>query len=855
MTLSRNADDQERLITLVRRALDLMDEGKQVDPAAICSEHPHLVGPLADVLGLTDALPDLNREAMREDPLHGMVLADRYRLSTCLGRGAMGVVYLGEDRELRRDVAIKILDARLFSDEQAEARFQLEAEVLAALQHPNVVSVHDRGRTEEGVHFLVMERLVGATLADLLKELHEGGDAIASVGKALDAPLPESFWPRQVAHWARDLASALGSAHELKLVHRDVKPSNVFVTEQGRPVLLDFGIATRQTDQRLTATHTTLGTPWYMAPEQVGSDATASTRPALDVYGMGATLFHLLARRPPYEGDVTQVLAALTTEDPPPLLRLAPELPPDLAAIVEKCLERNPDDRYRDGSELARDLDAFLNHRPVSARPLSTMARRWRQWRRAPARPLAIALTALLLPITILALVFWQQEQDRLARQAKLDLYATEPTLLAIEGAPHERALPAMRKQNEVAIELLDRILQLDGEDMPARLRRASLLLDLGRRDEAADEIRTIADQQGGDYFAKLAEIYAASDPDKNSVLAIETDGLPEPRTAPEHYVAGFLELRKRHLSGYAARAEPLLRKAAEEFLPARGLRLLALASLAETTRDRAQRESYRQELYDECVALEAIYGMETARTQTLRGTALLLRGEFRTCVKFFLRSIELRPDRHPPHNNLAIAYRRLAELDRAEHHLREAQRILPFSWRTKYTLAQVTRDLGKLEDAYEQASNLPDNGPADATWRQERLLATIALHQSMRTFKFDRQSSRDFAAKAAGHLRTALSLRESEADRLNLTMLDAIASDNESESLVPFAAALLDDPMDPWALRNLAFLMPASGLDKEQTAWVAAILRKIAAQLAGGDATLRNELLEDIEAGLDKVR
>ncbi|MFN3241577.1 MAG: protein kinase domain-containing protein [Planctomycetota bacterium] len=855
MTLSGNADDQELLLTLARRAFDLMDEGKEVDPAEICAAHPHLAGPLRDVLGLNDALPDLSREAKHGDPLQGMVLGQRYELSTCLGRGAMGVVYLAQDRELRREVAVKILDARLFRDEQAEARFQLEAEVLAALQHPNVVAVHDRGRTEEGVHFLVMERLAGTTLADLLRTITDGTDAGAAVAEALDEPPTERMWPRQVASWARDLAAALGTAHQRQLVHRDVKPSNVFVTRSGRPVLLDFGIATRQTDARLTATHMTLGTPWYMAPEQIGADPTRSTQPTLDVYGMGATLFHLLSKRPPYEGDVTTVLAALKDQDPPPLLQLVPDLPHDLAAITEKCLERNPDDRYRDGHELARDLDAFLHHQAVSARPIGTMARRLRQWRRAPARPLAILLTALLLPITVVALVYWQDERQRTARQQKLQLYATEPTLLAIEGAPHERALPAMQQQNEVAVALLDRILALDGRDLPARLRRASLLLDLDRRSEAVAEMRTIADQQGGAWFAALADRYARHDRDQQGVLAIDTDGLPAPATPEEHYAAGFLELRRRHVPGYAGRAEPLLRRAGEAFLPARGLRLLALASLAETTRDRARREAYRQELYDECVALEETYGMQTARTQTMRGTALLLAGDFAGSERFFLRSIELRPDRHPPHNNLAIAYRRLGRLADAERHLREAQRILPFSWRTKYTLAQVSRDLGKLEAAYQQARGLPDNGPPGADWRQSRLLASIALQQAMRTFRDDRAAARTFATRAADHLRKALAVRESATDQLHLTMLDAIASDAPSTSAIPFAAALLDDPMQPHGLRNLAFLLPAEGLDAAQTAWVAAILRKVAAELCDGNEALRQELLQEVEAGLQKFR
>lgn len=150
MTLSRDRQDQERLIGHVRRALELLDAGEPVDPVAICRDQPHLARPLAEVLGLAAELPELQATALRGDPLAGLLLAGRYRLDTCLGRGAMGVVYRAEDQELRRIVAVKILDVRLFHDPLAEQRFQREAEALAALQHGNVVAVYDRGRTPEG---------------------------------------------------------------------------------------------------------------------------------------------------------------------------------------------------------------------------------------------------------------------------------------------------------------------------------------------------------------------------------------------------------------------------------------------------------------------------------------------------------------------------------------------------------------------------------------------------------------------------------------------------------------------------------------------------------------------------------
>ncbi|MCK5944482.1 MAG: protein kinase, partial [Planctomycetes bacterium] len=207
----------------MRAALARMDEGEELDLDALCGEHPHLRGPLAEVLGLTDALAGLQRDALREDPLAGLLLHDRYQLRACVGRGAMGVVYVADDRELRREVAVKILDARMFRDDAAEQRFQREAEALAALQHPNVVAVFDRGRTPEGIHFLVMERLEGATLAALLEQLESGDDAAQAVAEHVDGDV--EHWPRQVAGWGRALADGLAAAHLQQLVHRDVKPS------------------------------------------------------------------------------------------------------------------------------------------------------------------------------------------------------------------------------------------------------------------------------------------------------------------------------------------------------------------------------------------------------------------------------------------------------------------------------------------------------------------------------------------------------------------------------------------------------------------------------------------------------
>ncbi|MEZ6037954.1 MAG: serine/threonine-protein kinase [Planctomycetota bacterium] len=855
MTLARNEEDQERLITLVRRALDRMDAGEAVEPRTLCAEWPHLLRPLAEVLGLTDELAGLQQEALREDPLAGLLLAQRYQLRVCLGRGAMGVVYEAEDRELRRDVAVKILDARLFRDEQAEQRFQREAEALAALQHEHVVAVFDRGRTPEGIHYLVMERLEGLTLAELIAEVAtDRTRAVEQVAERMQAPQPEGHWPRLCAAWGKALAEGLAAAHRRQLVHRDVKPSNVFLARPGRPVLLDFGIAARADGERLTATQTTLGTPWYMAPEQVAAGGLVTSAPTLDVYGLGATLYHLLAGRPPYEGDARTVLAALRTDDPPPLLRLAPELPRDLVAIVEKCLERRPEHRYADGAALARDLDAFLRHLPVTARPLHPLARRLRQWRRAPARPMAIAALTLVTATAVIAWPIWSRQQAAQLRQEQERLYAELPSLLAIEGWPDERVLSELSAEHERAIAQLDRLLALDASDLPVRLWRACLLLDLDRRDEAARDLQAIAAQHDSAFFRELAKRYAASDATQQGTLAVDVDGLPEPTSARERYVAGFHELRNRHRRGWSRRADALLADAAQSYLPARDLRLLTLAALAEGSAD-DERLRLLQQLYDETVALEQIYGRETARTQAMRGAALVLWKRYQDAIAPLERSLQLRPERHGPHHNLGIALRRTGRLDDAEHHLREALRLRPFAWNSKQTLAQVRRDRGDFDGALALAAELPDEGPRHEAWQQPQLVGTIELARATTLWVDDEAAGRAAVERAVAAFERSLAVRKTERVQEDLAVAKALRDGGVGGAMVPFATSLLRDPTDPYQLANMAFLVPRKGLDARQAAWVAAVLRQIAIEHAAGDAALQARLKDEIDLGLRGYR
>ncbi len=844
MTLSRDAADQERLIERVRQALALIDAGQVVDPVALCHDCPQLARPLAEVLGLSAELPQLQQAALREDPLAGLVLAGRYALQQCLGRGAMGVVYEARDRELGRDVAVKILDARLFRDPEAERRFQREAEALAALQHPHVVAVFDRGRTEAGIHYLVMERLVGGTLAALLERIAEQG-LTAALDGWFGAGVGERVWPRLVASWGAAVADALAAAHAGQLVHRDVKPSNVFVTGQGRVVLLDFGIAARGADPRLTATQTTLGTPWYMPPEQVRAGGAATAQPTVDVYGLGATLFHLLAGRPPYEGDAPTVLAALAQQDPPSLAALRPALPRDLAAIVDTCLDRDPARRYPDAARLAADLRAFLQHQPVTARPLSAWGRRWRQLRRSPAK--AIASLAVLLAVVVggVAVPALRQQEAAQRQREKAALMVTLPSVLAVEGWPEERVLQELRAEHRIGLDLLDRLLALDPDDLALRLFRACLRFDLGERGDAVADIATIAASRQGQYLPQLAQRYAAAG-DAAGARSIALDGLPEPVTPEECYVAGFHELRASHRGGFAARADAWFERAAPHYLPARDQRLLSLAALAERAPDPSEKARLCKQLYDETVALETLYGGPTARTCALRGVALLLRREYRAAIPEFERSLQLRAERHGPHQNLGLCWLRLFDLDRADQHLATALRLRPFAWNTRHTMAQAATLREDFATARTLAQGLSKTGARGEAWKQPDLCGSIELAAALALRRTDPAAARAAAAAAVAAYDEALAVRgtpEAQQRRaLAVALLDAAAP----AVFCRFAAAMLDDPDHPNQLANLAFLLPAAGLDAAETLWLAAILRQLALQRATDDA-LRTRLTREL--------
>jgi len=271
----------------------------------------------------------------------------RYRLERRLGRGGMAVVHLAHDEELRRQVAVKVLAEPLAADDDFRRRFLREARVAARLSHPNVVAVYDAGE-DDGVPFIVMELVRGETLAAVLTRRGR---------------LPA----QEVVELGVQAASGLAHAHEHGLVHRDVKPQNLLLREDGTLKVADFGIARpAASTERLTEVGTVLGTAAYLAPEQAtGDDVTA----AADVYALGVVLYEALAGRTPYPAaSLGELLAARKEGGPRPVRELAPETPEPLEDAIMRCLARNPLYRPTSAAEAARLLAAAAPEPPT--RPL-----------------------------------------------------------------------------------------------------------------------------------------------------------------------------------------------------------------------------------------------------------------------------------------------------------------------------------------------------------------------------------------------------------------------------------------------------------------------------------------------------
>jgi len=280
------------------------------------------------------------------DTLIGTVFDGRYRIVRKLGTGGMADVYLAEDQELGRRVAIKILNDRHAADDSFIERFRREAKNAAGLSHPNIVSIYDRG-TAEDTYYIAMEYLDGRSLKEL----------IVSRGPA----------PIKIAvEYARQILAAVGFAHRHGIVHRDIKPHNVLVGPEGRLKVTDFGIA-RSGASQMTEVGSIIGTAQYLSPEQARGAPVDQTS---DLYSVGVVLFELLTGEVPFTGDTPLEIAMKhLSEVPKPPSELRPDVPHDLDLVVLRALAKDPSERYGTAEEMDADLERVLKGLRSGARP------------------------------------------------------------------------------------------------------------------------------------------------------------------------------------------------------------------------------------------------------------------------------------------------------------------------------------------------------------------------------------------------------------------------------------------------------------------------------------------------------
>jgi serine/threonine protein kinase len=279
----------------------------------------------------------------------------RYEILIEIGRGAMGIVYLGSDAKIHRQVALKCLRPELFeASEETRKRFQGEILALGRLVHPNIVTIFDTGEdAATGTSYIVMEYVEGTSLGQLLKK---------------GTPLSVD----QIVRIGIEICRALDFAHSKGVIHRDIKPGNILLTSEEQKVkVTDFGIA-RLDGGGHTQTDHLLGTPQYMSPEQCKGERVDGRS---DLFSVGALLYELLTRQKPFPGEnVAAIMHQVLTKTPTPPASLSPDVPQPLSDIVMKALEKEPGRRFSTGAEMAEALSSLMTHREQVAEERPTMA-------------------------------------------------------------------------------------------------------------------------------------------------------------------------------------------------------------------------------------------------------------------------------------------------------------------------------------------------------------------------------------------------------------------------------------------------------------------------------------------------
>src|SRR4051812_41351310 len=430
--LQQDSPIDGELEAIVEGAIDRAKKGQSVDIEQLAALHPNFAEQLRTLLPTIEMLMrfgDASSQSGRRGGRRGAAvglgreeLLGDFRLLREIGRGGMGVVYEAEQLSMGRRVALKILPFVAIAQDKSLQRFRNEVRAAAALDHPHIVSVYSIGE-ERGVHYYAMQLVRGQSLAELIRQLRatgredgESGSAFSTVGlvgennsdvaddsSSSKAPSPQpsprgrgsdestqreqahigtvvdSRQPaemfRIVARLGIQAAEALQHAHDQGVLHRDIKPGNLMLDAEGRLYVTDFGLARIGADAGVTMTGDLIGTLRYMAPEQA-----LANRPVIDhradVYSLGATLYELLTLEPAFDGaDRARLLRQIAEEEPRAPRKIDRRIPAELETITLKAMAKMPEERYASAQQLADDLRAYLEDRPIKAKPPSMVGR------------------------------------------------------------------------------------------------------------------------------------------------------------------------------------------------------------------------------------------------------------------------------------------------------------------------------------------------------------------------------------------------------------------------------------------------------------------------------------------------
>jgi tetratricopeptide (TPR) repeat protein len=777
-----------------------------------------------------------------------------YRLIKELGRGGQGVVWLAEDARLGRKVALKVLSGLGARAESTLARFRREAELASKLDHPGICGVHDTG-IEGGVPYIAMRYVDGESLADRVSRLASpAGDFASTVHislnddtDALPAKEPAAAAKTSVDRAELDrivaifelAANALHAAHEVGIVHRDIKPGNIMISKDGQPLLLDFGLARDDSDHAgpsLTQTGDLFGTPAYMSPEQITGRRVRLDRRS-DIYSLGVSLYQCLTLKRPFEAPTRESLyQAILTKEAQPARRLNREIPADLEVVLQCAMAKDRDKRYQTAADFAEDLRRVRCGEPILAKKVSMIGRAWRWSKRRPAAAALLAVLFLGIPtISGLGVWYWTHLDDVRAQERAQILEAVEDQLEIGFYELHHG-------DPEIALAAFEEALSIDARSPEAAVGLALSHNKMGER-EAALQVLERASRM---VAAPQALLPVKADVLRSLGKAALADALlldaPKPDNALTWFIAGTRAMDR----GHAVGQETTKGKAA--FTEAEGhLHRAALASPR-------PRRAYLFELahargHCECEgaivaadALQALWprsavgwywsGFSTTAIDPQRsvsalheairlepdlvkahfhlGASLSRQGKLDDAIATYRETIRIDPDHAPAHVNLGNSLAKQDKLDEAIAAYREAIRLKPNEASTHYNLGVTLGIQDSLVEAaasYREAIRLKRDYP-EAHFN----LGDISLRQA----KFD---------EAVAYLREAIRLKVN-VEHAHLRLGRALMSLGKfDEAVTAYREATQLHPDDPEAHCRLGDGLDSLGkLDESVAAYREAI-------------------------------